>query len=99
VTLAEYTPQFLRSALTLSATALVTTYCLWAFDRTGLSHHGHHLVWIELSVAPVIAGVLYVLRLLDAGEGGSPTELALSDRTLELLGVAWVLLVGIGVYS
>lgn len=98
-TLAEYSPQFLRSALTLSATGLVTTYCLWAFDRTGLSHHGHHLVWIELSVAPVIAGVLYVLRLLDAGEGSSPTELAFSDRTIELLGVAWVLLVGIGVYS
>lgn len=98
-TLGLYTPQFLRSALTMSATALVTTYCLWAFDRTGLSHHGYHLVWIELSVAPVIAGVLYVLRLLDGGAGGSPTELAFTDRTLQVLGLVWAVLVGIGVYA
>jgi decaprenyl-phosphate phosphoribosyltransferase len=99
VTLGLYTPQFLRSALTMSATALVTTYCLWAFDRSGLSRHGHLLVWIELSVAPVIVGVLYVLRRLDAGEGGSPTDLAFSDRTLQVLGMVWTVLVGIGVYA
>lgn len=99
LTLGLYTPQFLRSALTMSATALVTTYCLWAFARSGLSHHGYHLVWIQLSVAPVIAGVLYVLRLLDGGAGGSPTELAFTDRTLQVLGLVWAVLVGIGVYA
>jgi len=31
--LAEYTPEFLHSALTMSATVVVTGYCLWAFDR------------------------------------------------------------------
>ncbi len=99
-TLELYSPQFLRSALTLSAAGAVTTYCLWAFDRTGLMHRGAgHLVWIELSVAPVITGVLYVLRILDAGKGGSPHELALEDRTLQVLVLVWALLVGLGVYA
>ncbi len=95
----QYSRPFLRSALTLSAAGAVTTYCLWAFDKGGLSHRGDHLVWIELSVAPVLTGVLYVLRLLDAGRGGAPSELAWEDRTLQVLALVWALLVGIGVYA
>ncbi len=97
--LAKYSPQFLRSALTMSAAGAATTYCLWAFDKTGLSHRGDHLVWIELSVAPVLTGVLYVLRLLDAGHGGAPSDLALEDRTLQILAIVWAVLVGVGVYA
>ncbi len=98
-TLDHYSPAFLRSALTLSAAGAVTTYCLWAFDKAGLARHGGHLVWIELSVAPVVTGVLYVLRLLDAGRGGAPSELAFEDRTLQVLALVWTVLVGIGVYA
>lgn len=98
-TLGMYSPQFLRSALTLSAAAAVTTYCLWAFDRSGLSQRGDHLALVELSVAPVVTAVLYVLRILEAGEGGAPHDLVLEDRTLQLLGLAWALLVGLGVYA
>jgi len=94
-----YTPQFLRSALTLAASGAVTTYCLWAFEHGGLLRRGDHLVWIELSVAPVITGVLYVLRILDAGRGGAPSDLALQDRTLQVLVVVWAVLVGVGVYG
>lgn len=99
ITLELYTPEFLRSALTLAAAGAVTTYCLWAFDKTGLSHRGDHLVWIELSVAPVITGVLYVLRILGAGRGGTPSELPLQDRTLQVLALVWAVLVGVGVYA
>ncbi len=98
-TLSLYSPEFLRSALTLTAAGAVTTYCLWAFDRTGLSHRGDHLVWIELSIAPVVTGVLYVLRLLGDGHGEAPTDLALHDRTLQVIGLVWAILVGIGVYA
>ena len=94
-----YSRTFLHSALTLSAAGAVTTYCLWAFDKAGLARHGGHLVWIELSVAPVVTGVLYILRLLDDGRGGSPSELALEDRTLQVLALVWAVLVGIGVYA
>jgi decaprenyl-phosphate phosphoribosyltransferase len=97
--LEQYSPQFLRSALTLSAAGAVTTYCLWAFDKAGLAHRGDHLVWIELSVAPVVTGVLYVLRLLDAGRGGTPSDLALENRTLQVLALVWAVLVGVGIYA
>ncbi|MDA8310638.1 MAG: decaprenyl-phosphate phosphoribosyltransferase [Actinomycetota bacterium] len=94
-----YSRTFLRSALTLSAAGAVTTYCLWAFDKGGLAHRGDHLVWIELSVAPVLTGVLYVLRLLDAGHGGAPSELAWEDRMLQVLALVWAVLVGVGIYA
>jgi len=99
IALEQYSQPFLRSALTLSAAGAVTTYCLWAFEKGGLAQHGGHLVWIELSVAPVITGVLYVLRLLDAGRGGAPSELAWEDRTLQVLALVWAVLVGIGIYA
>lgn len=96
----QYTTSFLKSALTMSATVTVTAYCLWAFDRGGLADHsGHHFVWIELTVAPVVIGVLYVLWLLDAGKGGAPEELALRDHLLQALGVAWAVLLAIGLYG
>lgn len=96
----EYTPTFLQSSLTLTATAAVTTYCLWAFDRTGLTaQHGHAVVWTELTVAPFAIVVLHVLRLLDAGGGSAPEELALRDRWLHVLGATWLLFFLIGIYA
>jgi decaprenyl-phosphate phosphoribosyltransferase len=96
----QYTPSFLQSSLTLSATAAVTTYCLWAFDRTGLTaNHGHAVVWTELTVVPFAIAVLHVLRVLDAGGGSAPEELALRDRFLHVLGAAWLLFFLIGIYA
>jgi decaprenyl-phosphate phosphoribosyltransferase len=78
----------------------MTAYCLWAFDRGGLAARaGHHFVWIELTVVPVLLGVLYVLRLLDAGKGGAPEQLALHDRFLQVAGAIWVVLLVIGLYG
>jgi decaprenyl-phosphate phosphoribosyltransferase len=95
-----YTEGFLRSALTLCAAVTVTGYCLWAFavDRNGLGVH-HVQVWIQLSVVPVVLAVLYVLLQLDAGRGGTPEDLVLSDRVVQVLGVCWAILVVIGIYA
>lgn len=98
-TLGMYSIEFLRAALTLGAAGAVTTYCLWAFEKGGLVDRGGHLVWVELSVVPVVAGVLYVLRILVDGGGSAPSELALRDHTLQILALLWAVLVGIGVYA
>jgi len=93
----QYTDSFLRSTLMLSATVTVASYCLWAFDRTGLlAHAGDGVVWIELTVVPLVLAVLHVLRLLDAGHGGEPEQLVLRDRTLQAFGVSWLALMAIG---
>ena len=98
--LALYTASFLRSALTLTASVTVTAYCLWAFDKAGLlSHASHHFVWIQLSVIPVILGILYMLRLVDGGLVDAPEELVFHDHVLQGLGALWIALFAIGIYG
>lgn len=98
--LSQYNWTFLQSVLVVSSSVTVTAYCLWAFDRTGLaSAPGHHPVWLELTVAPVVLGVLYVLWLLLEGKGGAPEELAFHDRRLQILGLIWVALFAVGIYG
>ena len=98
--LAEYTDSFLRSVLTIAATVAVASYCLWAFDRTGLqAHAGHHAVWVELTVIPLGLAVLHILRRLDAGQGGEPEQLVLRDRRLQGYGLLWLALMVIGLYA
>jgi decaprenyl-phosphate phosphoribosyltransferase len=98
--LGEYTASFLRSTLTLTASVTVTAYCLWAFERTGLLPQAiHHFVWIQLSVIPVILGMLHMLRLVDAGLVDAPEELVFRDHVLQGLGVVWVVLFAVGIYG
>lgn len=99
--LGEYTPQFLRAALTLSSTVVVTTYCLWAFDvsETGLSSVHHKVTIVRLTVIPVVIAILHILQRLERGDGGAPEDLILSDRTLQLVGVAWAILFVIGIHG
>ena len=95
-----YTASFLGSTLTLTASVTVTAYCLWAFEKAGLlSHVGHHLVWIQLSVVPVILGTLHTLRLVDAGLVDAPEDLFFHDHLLQALGVLWIALFSIGLYG
>ncbi len=96
----QYTESFLRSTLTIAATVTVASYCLWAFERTGLlAHAGNEVVWIELTVIPLVLAVLHIFRRLDAGEGGEPEHLALHDHLLQGYGLLWVALMAIGLYA
>jgi len=99
--LGEYTPAFLRAALTLSSTVVVTTYCLWAFDvsATGLSNVHHQVTVVRLTVIPVVIAILHILQRLERGEGGAPEDLILTDRTLQILGLVWAALFVIGIHG
>ncbi|MBV8461711.1 MAG: decaprenyl-phosphate phosphoribosyltransferase [Acidimicrobiales bacterium] len=98
-TLGLYTPSFLRAVRTFSAAVTVTAYCLWSFQRAEAIHPGHHPIWFELTIIPFVIGLLHVLRLLDAGAGAAPEDLALHDHRLQVYGVAWAVLFAIGVYA
>jgi decaprenyl-phosphate phosphoribosyltransferase len=83
----------------LCAGVTVTGYCLWALDADQLALSPRHSqIWIQLSVIPVVLGVLYVLLQLSAGRGGAPEDLVLKDRTVQALGLALLVCVAIGVY-
>jgi decaprenyl-phosphate phosphoribosyltransferase len=99
--LKDYSPEFLRSTLTLSATVAVTGYCLWAFDTssTGLSSIHHYIVPIRLTVVPVVLAILFIVRSAESGNGQAPEDLLLKDRTVQALLVVWVALLAAGIYG
>lgn len=98
--LLKYPLNFLQSVRLLSAAVTITAYCLWAFERSaaGLRRH-HHPIWSELSIIPVVLAVLYLELHYERGGGGAPEDLALRDRSLQALAVAWVVLFALGVYG
>jgi decaprenyl-phosphate phosphoribosyltransferase len=37
--------------------------------------------------------------LVDQGKGAAPEEVVLTDRTLQVIGVLWVVVFGLGIYA
>ncbi|HEY5303736.1 MAG TPA: decaprenyl-phosphate phosphoribosyltransferase [Acidimicrobiales bacterium] len=99
--LSEYTAEFLHSALTLSATVVVTAYCLWANDTssTGLSSVRHVIIPVRLSMVPVVLAILFIIRGAESADGESPEDLLLRNRTVQILALMWAGLIVAGTYS
>lgn len=101
-TLALYPTEFLRAVRLLAMSVTVTTYCLWAFERSaGLQRPDRieDLIWFKLSIVPFVLAVLAVELAVSMGRGGEPEQLALSDRKLQLFGAFWVTLTLCGIYA
>ena len=94
-TLTHYSAAYLRFVRSVAAGVCLAAYCLWAFERP--QEVGGGEIWYELSIIPFVLGMLHYALRLEQGEGAAPEELALKDRALQLLGVIWVVLVGLGV--
>lgn len=93
--LASYTIHYLRFVWMLSAAVAISAYCLWAFEQAA-AHRDP--VWYQLSIIPFVLAMLrYALRI-EEGHGGAPEDVILSDPTLLLLGVVWVVVFGLGVH-
>ncbi|KAA0024648.1 decaprenyl-phosphate phosphoribosyltransferase [Antrihabitans cavernicola] len=92
--LEAYTPTYLRFVWTLSATAVVIWYGLWAFQQDSLKHTN----WYAVSMIPFTIAILRYAVDVDGGEAGEPEEIALGDRVLQLLAIAWIGVVGVAVY-
>ena len=91
--LERYTTTYLRFVWTMSATAVVLCYGLWAFgrdDQGGTS-------WFVVSMIPFTIAILRYAVDVDGGMAGEPEEIALRDRVLQLLAVAWIGTVGVAV--
>jgi decaprenyl-phosphate phosphoribosyltransferase len=92
-TLDEYSQSYLRYLMGSASTVTIAAYCLWAFEGAS----GRSLA-AALSILPFVLGIYRYVMLLDTGRGGAPEEVVLRDRPLQLCGLVWVLLVGLGVY-
>lgn len=92
--LESYTSTYLRFVWTMSATAVILSYGLWAFTLNETSHS----VWSVISMVPFTVAVLRYAVDVDGGVAGEPEEIALKDRVLQVLAVAWLVSIGISVY-
>jgi decaprenyl-phosphate phosphoribosyltransferase len=92
-TLDQYSESYLRYLMGSASTVTIAAYCLWAFEGAS----GRSLA-SALSILPFVLGIYRYVMLVDSGRGGAPEDIILRDRPLQLCGVAWVLLVGLGVY-
>jgi decaprenyl-phosphate phosphoribosyltransferase len=83
--LESYTSTYLTFVWTLSATAVVVCYGLWAFERDGKTGS-----WFVISMIPFTVAILRYAVDVDGGMAGEPEEIALRDRVLQLLALAWI---------
>jgi decaprenyl-phosphate phosphoribosyltransferase len=80
--LESYTSSYLRFVWTLSATAVVLCYSLFAFERDGGQGS-----WWAVTIIPFTIAILRYAVDIDGGLAGEPEDIALRDRVLQLLAV------------
>jgi len=93
--LSAYTVEYLRSVLTMAMTVAILTYCLWAYESDVASGS----VWFVVSILPVAGVFLRYLLVLNTGAGAAPEEVFWRDRTIQLLGLAWLAVYLVAVYT
>ena len=82
----KYSPTYLRFVWTLAATVVVTTYALWAIEVL-VAQTGTNLA--TLTIVPFVLAVLRYAVDVDSGDAEEPEEIALHDRVLLVLALAW----------
>ncbi len=91
-----YTATYLRFVWTLAATAVVMCYSLWGFELSRNAAAGG--VWYQISMVPFTIAILRYAADVDRGNGGAPEEIALRDRSLQILAALWVVCIVMAVY-
>ena len=94
--LGEYSAPFLAHVRTVASGVTTVAYVLWAFER---AEGGGSFPWYELSIIPFVLALLRYALQIDRGAGGAPEEVVLGDRTLQVIGLVWLVIFGLGVYT
>lgn len=92
--LKKYSSSYLRFVWATSAAAVIMTYGLWAFEI----RQDHNSVWAAISMVPFVVAILRYAVDVDSGNAGEPEEIALHDRVLQVLGLAWVATLAMSIY-
>ncbi|AXT84785.1 decaprenyl-phosphate phosphoribosyltransferase [Aeromicrobium sp. A1-2] len=94
-TLEVYSESYLRFVWSLAAAITITAYSLWAFEISD----GSGINWQAVSIAPFVMGLLRYAVDVDRGLAGEPEEAVLRDPVLQIIGLLWLTIFAIGVYS
>jgi decaprenyl-phosphate phosphoribosyltransferase len=92
--LAQYTESYLRSMFYFAVGSTALGYCWWAFERAMTITPAS--VCFQLSIVPAVILLMQYTLLVEQGAGGSPEELVLTDRRLQIFGALAGLLFVIG---
>ena len=84
-----YSESYLRFIWTMAAGVTVVVYILWALNGVQASDP---LSWQLVSVAPFVLALLRYTADVDRGTAESPEEIVLSDRHLQVVGAAWLVM-------
>jgi decaprenyl-phosphate phosphoribosyltransferase len=98
--LGAYSESYTAYLRSVTSGAVLVAYCLWAFEKAEASINPPSVPWYQLTILPFVMAVLRYALVLDKGDRGSaPEDIILGDRTLQVIGVAWAIVFGIGVYT
>ncbi|MBT0664548.1 decaprenyl-phosphate phosphoribosyltransferase [Geobacter pelophilus] len=88
-TLANYPDGFLDGAMYMTGGAVLVTYTMYVIVRS----------FMVYSVPLCCFGLLRYIYRIKKGQSGDPTDSLLRDPVLFMVGAAWAVLVGIGIYG
>jgi 4-hydroxybenzoate polyprenyltransferase len=93
-----YTIAFIDQALGMMAAATVVVYAL--FTVSDYAQFRFHAEALYLTTFPVVVGILRYLQVVVVqGVYGSPADIVLRDRPLQLIGAIWLGLFALFVYA
>ena len=89
ISLQAYSESYLRFVWSLAAATTLVFYGLWAFENKGSPPYA------VISLAPFTIGLLRYAVDIDRAVAGSPEDIVLRDRVLQVLALIWLVLVGL----
>jgi len=92
----EYTTVFLQIVVGICGALVIMVYALWAFDPE-IERRVAWVLPIHLSTVPFLIAVLRYVQEAERGVCGAPEEVFLRNRVLQVLGVAWLVMLLIGI--
>jgi decaprenyl-phosphate phosphoribosyltransferase len=90
-----YSERGLRLILAAAALSGLFSYCVWAFELPIVEG----IPWRPLTILPFALCLLRYGALVRSGDAEAPEELLLSDRRLQLAGLAWLVLFTLTVHA
>ena len=92
--LREYPEGFVQYVGAVSAAVAIMAYCLWSLIEATTGQ-----IWFELSIVPFVLAILRYGLVAARGEAGAPEDVFSGDRTLQLLGLLWLVFFATGTYA
>jgi decaprenyl-phosphate phosphoribosyltransferase len=90
-----YSPRALELVIAGATVVALIAYCMWAFSLPAV----RGIPWRPLTILPFAACLLRYGELVHRGAGEAPEDVLMSDRPLQVGGLAWLALFALEVHA